>query len=468
MKRRQFVGGAALLAVSGGCASAQSESNDPEVWSGVLDVGQRLRLKFEIGPGDNVTLVSIDQGPNPIRGRAASVTSDWIELVFPTIDGRFTGRRTAPDRFDGDWIQRGASFPLALQRGADALGALPPLQPLTQERLKALRAQAGAPAIGAASVRRRSPSRILVDGERQIGTGVAVQEGDKWHIGSITKSMTATLIARLVDDGAIGWSETVGGLLADAIPEMHDGYHLANFRHLLSHRSGIQKDIPLSELIEFSRETPDARDERRDYARRALSAAPNGPLGTVFEYSNNGYVVAAAMLEAKLGESWESLIRAHLFEPLGLTSAGFGAPGRADALDHPVGHAPNPATGALDAYPVGGLITDNPAALGPAGRVHISLPDLLVYLAAHRDRTDYLSSHSWQVLHTPPFGGGYAMGWSVRPDGALWHNGSNTLWYAEALVDAGSETVAAAAVNTGELSQASPAVGSALFEAAAI
>jgi hypothetical protein len=70
-------------------------------------------------------------------------------------------------------------------------------------------------------------------------------------------------------------------------------------------------------------------------------------------------------------------------------------------------------------------------------------------------------------LHSPPFGGDYAMGWHVRGDGSLWHSGSNTLWYAEALVDSSAGVAAAAASNDGYVLRSQLAVGRALIEAAA-
>jgi CubicO group peptidase (beta-lactamase class C family) len=190
-------------------------------------------------------------------------------------------------------------------------------------------------------------------------------------------------------------------------------------------------------------------------------------MGATNEYSNNGYVVAGAMLEVRLGKSWEDLIREHLFGPLQLGSASFGAPGHKGQTDQPVGHAKEPAGEGRQAYPIGGIVTDNPVALGPAGRIHMSLPDLLRYLSAHRDRTDYLKPDTWTTLHTPPFTGLYAMGWIVRGNGALSHAGSNTLWYAEVLVDPAAGIVAAAASNDGYMAKSAPAVGRALLEAAA-
>ncbi|HRE44555.1 MAG TPA: serine hydrolase, partial [Terricaulis sp.] len=206
------------------------------------------------------------------------------------------------------------------------------------------------------------------------------------------------------------------------------------------------------------------REERIAFARLGLTRAPAGPKESHFEYSNTGYVIAGAMLEAKLGASWEALVRERVFAPLGMESAGFGAPGAAGAYDQPIGHGPG-AAGALTPYPPGG-ISDNVAAFGPAGRVHASFGDTLKYLAAHRDRTSFLARENWSVLHTPPFGGHSAMGWFVREGGALWHNGSNTLWYAEVLVDPARGLVAAAAVNDGRADIVGAPVGAALIGAA--
>src|SRR5204862_5374446 len=40
-----------------------------------------------------------------------------------------------------------------------------------------------------------------VDGERKWASGVPDELGDKWHIGGITTSITATMIARLIESG---------------------------------------------------------------------------------------------------------------------------------------------------------------------------------------------------------------------------------------------------------------------------
>ena len=465
--RRTFQAG--LLSAASGLGPARADT--PAIagtWSGVLEAGsQRLRLKLEIAADSAATLFSLDQGRQPYPGRVNASTAERIEIDFPTIRAVFVGRVAAPDRMEGEWRQGGGNFALILNRGEAALTAPPPLSALTKARLSELRRAAGSPALAAASARKDGPTRVWVDGERAVGTGIAVEENDLWHLGSISKSMTASLVARLADAGALRWDETVGDVLKDVAPEMDKAYKPATFRHLLSHRSGLPKDLVPADFARFSRLIDDAREERKAFARLALAMTPKGAMGATFEYSNNGYVVAGAMLEAKLGKSWEDLIRAHLFVPLQLSTAGFGAPGQKGKTDQPVGHAKDPGSEGRQAYPIGGIVTDNPVVLGPAGRIHMSLPDLLRYLSAHRDRTGLLKPETWTILHTPPFVGNYAMGWIVRSNGALSHAGSNTLWYAEVLVDAGSGVVAAAASNDGYATKSAPAVGRTLLEAAA-
>jgi CubicO group peptidase (beta-lactamase class C family) len=352
MTRRGFQTGL-LLAASGSRAFSADERSARGGWSGVLDAGsKRLRLKLEIEEDGKARIFSLDQGGQPIPGRRMSRAVDQIEIEFPAIHAIFTGRLVGPDRMEGLWRQGVTSLQLAFERGNGALAPLAPPQPLTRERLAEIRAEAGSPALAAASARKGNSARVWVDGERAVGSGIAVQDTDQWHLGSITKSMTASLVARLVDAGALRWDETVGDVLGSVAEDMLDAYRPATFKHLLSHRAGLPKDLPDTEFVQFSRELADPREERQSFIRRALAMTPVGPMTTTFEYSNNGYVVAGAMLEAKLGRSWEDLIRGHLFSSLGLTTAGFGAPGRNGAVEQPVGHSSTANSDARRAHPV--------------------------------------------------------------------------------------------------------------------
>jgi CubicO group peptidase (beta-lactamase class C family) len=154
-------------------------------------------------------------------------------------------------------------------------------------------------------------------------------------------------------------------------------------------------------------------------------------------YSNAGYVIAGTMLEEVTGEQWEDLIHREVFEPLGMTSTGFGPPGSLGAVpDQPRGHVRQGSQWiALEPN----ANADNPAALGPAGTVHSSLGDYARYVAAHlagaRGTPGLVSAAAFEKLHTPAPGSSYALGWNAQTRNwaggrTLAHAGSNTLWYA--------------------------------------
>jgi len=72
--------------------------------------------------------------------------------------------------------------------------------------------------------------------------------------------------------------------------------------------------------------------------------------------------------------------------------------------------------------------------IGPAGRIHCSIGDWAKFITAHLEgrhgQSILLKQETLEALHTPPFGGDYALGWGVvRRDWAggtaLTHTGSN-------------------------------------------
>lgn len=466
--RRPLLMGAAAASLMAANAYAQTAADFMGEWHGALDLGsQRLRLRLVIAEGPTATLYSVDQGNSAIPVGTTAIADGELTLTIPVVNASYRGRLTG-GRIEGQFTQ-GGTLPLVFTR--EEVGAAAGPEALTQQRLAAMRAEAGAPAFAAAARNRDGRNINFADGLRAVGRTEQVTTNDKWHIGSITKSMTSTLVARCAEAGAVSWDDTVGGVLGSAIPDMRAEYRDVTFRHLLSHRSGLVSNLEWAEILSFQRENADPRQERVQYSRLGLTRAPAGAKGEHFEYSNTGYVCAGAMLEQKLGATWEALIRQHVFDPLGMASVGFGAPGTPGAYDQPVGHGPGIQAVAdgnrgatVTPFPPG-TISDNVAVLGPAGRVHLAFADMFKFLDAHRDRSSFLRRESWDTLHTPPFGGPYAMGLAQR-NGALWHNGSNTLWYAEILIDPSRGISAIAATNDGRPEVMGQPIGAALIGAA--
>lgn len=308
---------------------------------------------------------------------------------------------------------------------------------------EALRRDVGAPAAGV-GVSGTGGKRIEVTGRRSTDHEAPVREGDLWHLGSITKSMTAVLAMRLVEAGRIRLSDTLGARLGPLAGQAGD----ADLLSLLRHRGGAPANPP-GDVLQALRaaETGDLRADRLSYLEATLDAA-GGPLGR-FLYSNAGYVAAAAMMEEATGKTWEALIAREVFAPLGLSTAGFGPPGAdLETPDQPWGH--HKTFFATTSHPPTPA-ADNIAAMNPAGRVHMSLSDFLTYLSAHARRAPLLRRESWDRLHAPVSDADarYAAGW-VAPGAAVrMHSGSNTIWFATGgFNDAGE--AAAIVVNIGD------------------
>lgn len=318
------------------------------------------------------------------------------------------------------------------------------------ELAETTRSEWASPAVGLMQLR-NGEVRVGVAGLRDIDEVAQVSPDDLWHLGSNTKSITATLVARLVENGDISWDDSVSQHLGEHLEIIDPGFHDVTFRHLLSHHSGAPANIGQAYMMMFALEREGGRplpEQRLSYAGHILAQAPENEPGTTFVYSNAGYVIAGAMLEQAMGEPWEVLIEREVMTPLGIDDFGFGAPGSEDVIDQPRGHLDgaqgNPAA-------MSGPTADNPPVLGPAGTMHMSLPDYALYLQAHIDggrgmETDFLTRESWEILHNRPFEARYAMGWGLGTD-ELQHSGSNTMWIMHTVIVPEQQMGAVVAMN---------------------
>ncbi|MGZ8300996.1 MAG: serine hydrolase domain-containing protein, partial [Rhodoplanes sp.] len=125
---------------------------------------------------------------------------------------------------------------------ACALLALPALacaqmRPLDAE-LEKVRAKHGLPALAAAVVKDGAIIAAGAVGVRAHGTAVKVTIEDRFHLGSDTKAMTATLAAMLVEEGKLRWDSTIGEVLGGDVPGINPKLGAVTLEQLLSHSSG--------------------------------------------------------------------------------------------------------------------------------------------------------------------------------------------------------------------------------------
>jgi CubicO group peptidase (beta-lactamase class C family) len=346
---------------------------------------------------------------------------------------------------------------LSLFAPAPAL-ALDAPQNLDQE-LDALRSQYGLPALAAAVVSGGTIVARGVAGVRVHGTEIKAQIDDRFHLGSDTKAMTATLAGMLVDEGKLAWDATIGDVLGAAVPQINPRLAAVTLEQLLSHSSGVPSDTPQMLKLYFN---VDAFDFNLTALRLKTFAAwkshaPQTPPGAAFHYSNFGYLIAGAMIEKAAGRPWEALITDRIFAPLGLKSAGLGPQATRGRFDAPVGHRVGE-KGAITPM-LWGPAADGPPLLGPAGVAHMSVLDFAAWAGWNAGRGKrgpaLVKPETLARIHAPhvktgkiphprpgtPQEGDYALGWGVMKFDwtrapVLQHNGSNGMNLAKILIDA--------------------------------
>lgn len=142
-------------------------------------------------------------------------------------------------------------------------------------------------------------------GRRDIARRLPVERTTRFRIGSVSKTLTSTALAKLVDDGGI----ELGASVQRYVPVFP---HDVTIRQLAAHTAGVRAN-DADELV-----------NRRHYTHVAdtLPIFAHDPLlfppGTDFSYSNWGYVLLGAALEDAADAPYQEVVRSTVLAPLGL------------------------------------------------------------------------------------------------------------------------------------------------------
>lgn len=141
------------------------------------------------------------------------------------------------------------------------------------------------------------------------------QTDTRFNLGSINKIFTKIAIAQLAEQGKLAFDDPIRKHLPD-YPN-RDAAAKVTIHHLLNMSSGIGDFFN-----ENYRNTPkDKIRSIKDY----LPLFANDPLefepGTQRRYSNGGYIVLGAMIEALAGHDYYTYVREHIFRPAGMENS---------------------------------------------------------------------------------------------------------------------------------------------------
>ena len=143
--------------------------------------------------------------------------------------------------------------------------------------------------------------------------GIANTLETRFRIGSMNKMFTAVATLQLVKAGKLTLDDPLGKHLVGY--SNRDVATKVTVRHLLTHTGGTGDIFG----PEYDANRLQLR-EHRDYVTLYGSRAPRFEPGARFEYSNYGFVLLGAIIEAASGQSYYDYVREHVFGPAGMTS----------------------------------------------------------------------------------------------------------------------------------------------------
>jgi CubicO group peptidase (beta-lactamase class C family) len=155
---------------------------------------------------------------------------------------------------------------------------------------------------------------VLAHGSANLNTNQPFTEDTGFLLGSVTKTLTTTVLLRLVERGLVDLDAPAKRYVPEFTLSDKDAAERITVRMLLNHTNGIDADA----LCPWSVR---GRDASRSYTEYLPKLGVLFEPGACVSYSNPGFVVAARVIEELTGLPFERAIRSELFEPAGLRDA---------------------------------------------------------------------------------------------------------------------------------------------------
>lgn len=249
----------------------------------------------------------------------------------------------------------------------------------------------------------------IVQGDDEYAAGFGVTNLDHplpvdsetlFQIGSTTKTVTATALMRLVEQGKVDLDAPVRTYLPDFRVADANVSEEVLVRHLVTHTGGWFGD-------DFT-DTGRGDDALAAYVSEMADLPQIAPLGRFFSYNNAGLSVVGRIIEVVNDQPYEDVIQEQVFTPLGMDHSYF-FPEQVMTQAFTAGHAapPDDPKGAPQVIPDWSF----PRAVNPAGGIISSVEDQLRYARFHLGTLPsagsvVLSADSRVAMQTPHGPGG--------------------------------------------------------------
>lgn len=230
------------------------------------------------------------------------------------------------------------------------------------------------------------------------------------QIGSITKTVVATAMMRLVEQGKLDLDATVRTYLPDFRVQDEDASRRVTIRHLITHSAGWTGDVFV--------DTGTNDDAVQKYVEKMADLPQLAPLDTAISYNNAAFCVAGLVIEAVTDKTFEQAMQELIFDPLDMKHSFFFPH---DVMTHRflVGHNVKKdnddkrETTVLTPWAI-------PRSANAAGGISCHISDLFKYARCHlSDGQPLLKPESLQAMHTVRtqinnYLGGIGLAWFIR------------------------------------------------------
>ena len=237
----------------------------------------------------------------------------------------------------------------------------------------------------------------------RTGGDAAPGYGDAFEIGSVTKTMTAFLVADLIEQKRWSLDDPIAAHLPPGTVVPRQGDRQILVRDLVTHRSGLPalpSRLHVTDMVDpYASLTPELLLQSLGDVKLTR------PIGSTFEYSNFGMMVLSLAVAQAYGTDMESALHAHLFAPLHMDHTWIAKP--PEGAHAVPGHLPNGA-----ATPPWTIAVD----LAGVGMVRSSLDDMVRYAQAELEPPTPELAHRMFMTQNP-VAPGIAMNWVLAPVG---------------------------------------------------
>ena len=257
---------------------------------------------------------------------------------------------------------------------------------------------------------------VQVFGVTSVDNPLPVTSDTLFQVGSNTKTMTATLLMLLSEQGKLDLDAPIRDIIRDFAVRDEQVAANSTVRQLLTHSTGWIGDHFI--------DTGHGSDAKRRYMESMTELPQLAPPDTAFSYNNSAFAVAGLVIETVTGMLWEEAMIEMLFKPLGMWDSLVEA-GDVMLKRFAVGHdiRPNQDPRVAAPWPL-------PRAMYAAGAVAASAQDMLTYAQFYFDNghtisgDQLLSKQAMTQLWQPQFPVGsndswVAHSWFVENDGGF-------------------------------------------------